>query len=141
MSIQLYGSFLAKKAGTPFDQVHSAYGDAKHVQALLWPAASFFQTVVGIADYHEDAEAEADAVIEALESDPGTWIAFTSDAARVLSDRTTYAIAVLQGNLQIGARVICPPVSLDEDLQRVAAVLLWLHQMDLPNAWRDPSRG
>ena len=141
MSIQLNGSFLAKKAGTPSDQVHSAYGDAKHVQALLWPAASFFQTAAGIADYHEDAEAEADAVIEALESDPRTWIAFTSDAARVLSDRTTYAIAVLQGNLQVGERVICPPVSLDEDLQRVAAALLWLHKMDLPNAWRDPSRG
>ena len=141
MSIQLYGSFLAKKAGTTSDQVYSAYGDAKHMQALLWPAASFFQTAAGIADYHEDAEAEADAVIEALESEPRTWIAFTSDAARVLDDRTTYAIAVLQGNLQVGERVICPPVSLDEDLQRVAAVLLWLHQMDLPNAWRDPSRG
>lgn len=139
MSIQLYISFLAGELGTTPDRVSPEYADAKRMQALLWPAASFFQTVAGIAEYRETAESEADGVIEALEANPTTWTDFTSDAARVLYDRATYAIAVLQGNVQVGERVICPPVSLDEDMQRVAAALLWLHKMELPNEWRGTS--
>ena len=141
MSIQLYVPFLARELATTPEQVRPEYADAKHMQRLLWSVASFFHTVAGIAEYHEAAEAEADAVLEALEADPTTWIDFTSDAARVLYDRATYAIAILKANAQAGEQVICPPVSLDEDLQRVAAALLWLHQMELPREWRRPRRG
>jgi hypothetical protein len=112
--------------------VRPEYADAEHVQALLWPVASFFHAVAGIAEYHEESEAEADAVLEALEADPTTWINFTSDAARVLYDRTTYAITVLELNAQAGEQVLCPPLSLQEEMRRVAAALLWLHRMDLP---------
>jgi len=52
-----------------------------------------------------------------------------------------YAIAVLEANAQAGEQVICPPRSLDEDLQRVAAALLWLHRTELPSEWRGASKG
>ena len=141
MSIELYVPFLARELGTTPERVRPEHAAAKHMQALLWPAASFFHTVAGIAEYHEEAEVEADAVLEALEADPTTWIDFTSDAARVLYDRATYAIAVLEANAQAGEHVICPPMSLDEDLQRVAAALLWLHRTELPREWRGVTRG
>lgn len=133
MSIQLYVPFLARELGTTPGRVRPEHADAKHMQALLWPLASFFHAVAGIAEYHKEAEAEADAVLEALEANPTTWIDFTSNAARVLYDRTTYAIAVLEANARAGEHVICPPTSLDEDIRRVAAALLWLHNMELPS--------
>jgi hypothetical protein len=121
--------------------VSPEYGDAEQMQALLWPVASYFRIVAGIAEYREDAEPEADAVLEALEADPTEWIDFSSDAARVLYDRATYAITVLQANVMAGQQVVCPPASLDEELQRVAAALLWLHRAELPKEWRGTSGG
>ena len=136
MSIELYVPFLARELKTVPERVQPEYADAKCVQALLWPVASFFHTVAGIAEYREDAEAEADVVLEALEANPTTWIDFSSDAARVLYERANYAITVLEANARAGEQVVCPPGSLDEDLQRVAVSLLWLHRMTLPDEWR-----
>lgn len=141
MSIQLYVPFIARELGTTPERVRPERSDPQRIQALLWPAASFFQTVAGIAEYTPEAEAEADAVLEALEADPTTWIDFSSEAARVLYERTSYALTVLELNARAGENVICPPSSLNEDLQRVAAVLLWLHRMELPTEWQRPSRG
>lgn len=84
MSIELYVPFLARELGTTPERVRPEYAEPKQVQALLWPVASFFHKVAGIAEYHEEAEAEAEAVLEALEANPTAWIDFTSDAARVL---------------------------------------------------------
>jgi hypothetical protein len=140
MSIELYVPFLAREMNVIPEQVRPEYSGAEHMQALLWPVASFFRIVAGIADYHEEAEAEADAVLEALEANPTTWIDFSSNAACVLYERVAYAIAVLEANARANEQVICPPKSLEEDLQRVAATLLWLHRMELPSEWRDLSR-
>jgi hypothetical protein len=136
VSIELYVPFIAREIGTTPERVRPEYAHPKHMQALLWPVASYFHTVAGIAEYHEEAEAEADAVLEALEADPTAWINFTSEAARVLHDRATYAITVLEANAQAGEQVLRPPVSLEDDLQRVAAALLWLHRMELPSQFR-----
>ncbi len=141
MSIELYVPFLARELGTTLERVRPEYADAKEVQALLWPVASFFHTVAGIAEYRREAEAEADTVLEALEANPTTWIDFSSDAARVLYDRTTYALTILEANGQAGEHVLSPPGSLDEDLRRVAAALLWLHRAELPEEWLNASHG
>jgi hypothetical protein len=136
VSIELYVPFLARELGTIPQRVKPERAEPGRVQALLWPAASFFRTVAGIATYREEAEAEADAVLEALEADPSDWIDFSSDAARVLYDRTLYILTVLQANELAGEKVTCPPSSLDEELQRVAAVLLWLHRTEVPLEFR-----
>ena len=132
MSVELYVPFVAKELGLVSEQVRPEFGDARRVQELLWPVATFFQTVAGIADYHASAETEADAVLEALEADPSAWPDLSSDAARVLKDRTTYALSVLELNAQAGEPVICPPASLSEDIQRAAMALLWLHRVRIP---------
>ena len=133
MSIELYVPFVAKELGLVPEQVRPEFGDARRVQELLWPVASFFATVAGIADYQASAEAEADAVLEALEADPSAWGDFSSDAARVLKDRTTYALTVLEANARADEPVICPPVTLTEEMQRAAMALLWLHRTVIPS--------
>lgn len=136
MSIELYVPFLARELGTTPDKVRPERANASRIQSLLWPAASFFKTVAGNAAYTVEAESEADAVLEALEASPSDWINFSSDAARVLYDRATYALSVLEINSRAKEWVICPPASLSEELQQVAAVLLWLHRTELPADWR-----
>lgn len=132
MSVDLYVPFIARELGTTPDRVKLEKCNAAEIAELLWPLASFFQTAAGSADYRQEAEAEADAVLEALEADPTDWGDVSRAAARVLLARTTYAISVLMLNEGAGETVICPPRSLDPDIRRVAAALCWLHRMDLP---------
>lgn len=137
MSLELYVSFLARELGTIPQEVPCDRAPAQEVQTLLLPAVSYFNTVAGIAEYKPEAEAEADAVLEALEADPTGWTNYSSDAAKVLYERALFAANVLEIDAKAGELAIAPPQSLDEGLRQVAAVLLWLHRTKLPDDWVD----
>jgi hypothetical protein len=137
MSVKLLVTFLKRYLqGNPED-IHPEKGHPDEVMELLWPLLAPYQGKKGervrAQRYDVASEIEVDEALEkwaksAAAKPPG----LSPLAQRVFLERLKQALIVIQANAAAGEQMLVPPRSLPAHHRRVAAALMWLHEMELP---------